>query len=266
MMSVVFELDKSKIKQAFGAAHTTYDGLADLQREIGLTLIEHGRLVSDMSGTGLDLGCGTGFMTRELLQQGAFEQMLALDIALPMLQRARCKLSGSYDVVYLCADAERPPLAEKSVDSIFSNLALQWCRDLETLCQACHYVLKPSGSMNFSIFGPNTLCELKQAWAAVDRFRHVNDFVGPDELHRVLRRAGFSAVNIEILYFRPVYPSVRDLMLSLKGIGAHNVASGRIKTMTGKGRLRQMMAAYPAALPDGSITATYEAIIVTACF
>src|SRR5690606_1578417 len=88
-------LDKAKIKQSFGAAAVRYDGAAQLQRAAGKDLLRFagsGRL----SGTILDLGCGTGFLTGELLsRESETETVIALDLAYTMLQMTRCKLSAS---------------------------------------------------------------------------------------------------------------------------------------------------------------------------
>ena len=261
-MSAVFTLDKAKIRQSFGAASLSYDGVAELQRAVGRQLVEKGRLYG-LSGVILDLGCGTGFLTGELLKLQSVEHMLALDIAMPMLQMTKRKLANHPGVSYLCADAERLALAPESIDRIFSNLALQWCRDLSSVFSDCHKVLKPAGMLVFSTFGPKTLCELKQAWATVDEYSHVNEFYDAGELERFLAKAGFTAIQLEIQCHQPVYASVLDLMKELKGIGAHNVSAGRNKKMTTKTQMQQMIAAYPGAKSD-RISATFEVITMIA--
>ncbi|MGR9115696.1 MAG: malonyl-ACP O-methyltransferase BioC [Gammaproteobacteria bacterium] len=262
-MSAVFKLDKAKIRHSFGVASVSYDGVAELQRTVGRQLIEKGPLPG-LSGVILDLGCGTGFLTGELLKLQAAEQILALDLAMPMLQTARRKLSAHANVNYLCADAERMALAANSVDGIVSNLALQWCRDLASVFGDCQKILKPAGLLAFSTFGPKTLCELKQAWAAVDEYSHVNDFYGAEELARFLAHAGFVDIQLETQCHRPVYASVLDLMRELKGIGAHNVAAGRNRKMTTKAQMQQMISSYPKETLDDRIVATFEVVTVTA--
>lgn len=261
-MSAVFTLDKAKIRQSFGLASLSYDGVAELQRAVGRQLVEKGRL-SGLSGVILDLGCGTGFLTCELLKLQSVEKMLALDIAMPMLQMTRRKLADHPGVSYLCADAEQLALAPESIDRIFSNLALQWCRDLLSVFSDCQKVLKPDGTLVFSTFGPRTLCELKQAWATVDTYHHVNEFYDSNELIQFLTSAGFSDIQLEIQCHQPAYASVLDLMKELKGIGAHNVSAGRNKKMTTKTQMQQMISAYPAVKSD-RISATFEVITMIA--
>ena len=155
-------LDKTRIKQSFAAASVTYDSVAGLQRTVGKELL-HSVDVTKLTGTLLDLGCGTGFLTGELLVHSNHETMIALDIALSMLQTTQSKLADKRDIIYVCADAEQLPLSGQSIDSVFSNLALQWCRNLEAVFTGLKRALKPDGQLVFSTFGPQTLQELKSA-------------------------------------------------------------------------------------------------------
>ena len=262
-MSAVFAIDKGKVRQSFAAASLSYDGVANLQRAVGKELLG-GIDAGSLTGTVLDLGCGTGFLTGELLAQSAGGQMLALDIALPMLHRARTKLFGLANASFICADAERLPLQANSVDNVFSNLALQWCRNLPVVFRDMRRILKPGGRLQFSTFGPKTLQELKKAWAEVDHYKHVNEFYGEDALWPFLEQAGFTEIQINSKIYRTPYCSVMALMRELKQIGAHNVAEGRNKRLTTKSQMQAMMAAYEMQDLNSWISATYEVITVSA--
>ncbi len=247
-------LDKAKIKQSFAVASKTYDEGAQLQRKVGNALIDK----LSPAATVLDLGCGTGFLTSKLSDYA--ENVIALDIALPMLQVTQKK--GLNNARYLCADAEQLPLADHSVDSVVSNLALQWCVNLDVVFSDIKRVLKSDGQLVFSIFGPQTLQELKAAWATVDDFQHVNDFYNPHQLFDFLKRAGFTEISLDSAIYYPSYSSVWALMKELKQIGAHNMTDGRSKKITGKSTMQRMLAAY--SQQDDRIVATFEVISVQA--
>jgi len=254
-------LDKAKIRQSFAAASVTYDGVAALQRTVGKELL--GIIATgSQAGTLLDLGCGTGFLTSGLLRTAW--PVIALDIALPMLQVTRTKLTGTPDVCYVCADAEQLPLAGQIVDGVYSNLALQWCVNLEAVFTDIKRVLKPGGRLVFSTFGPQTLQELKSAWAEVDDYNHVNEFYSEQQLSRFLRLAEYAEIKIETKQYISNYGSVLELMKELKQIGAHNVIAGRNKSVTTKTQMRRMIAAYEKHQSGDQIDATFEVIMVSA--
>ncbi|MGZ8160073.1 MAG: malonyl-ACP O-methyltransferase BioC [Methylobacter sp.] len=254
-------LDKAKIKQSFAAASVTYDGVAALQRTVGKVLLDTID-TKNLTGTLLDLGCGTGFLTSGLLAQT--RPIIALDIALPMLQVTRTKLANTSNVTYLCADAEQLPLAGQIIDGVFSNLALQWCVNLETVFTDIKRVLKPGGQLVFSTFGPQTLQELKAAWAEVDDYNHVNEFYTAEQLSGFLQLAGYSEIAVETRVYLSSYGSVFALMKELKHIGAHNMIAGRNKGITTKTTMQRMIAAYERHRAGDLIPATFEVVMVTA--
>ncbi|SJM92441.1 Malonyl-(acyl-carrier protein) O-methyltransferase [Crenothrix polyspora] len=258
-MSFGFNLDKHKIKQAFSQSVLTYNDVTQLQRTVGKALLQHIKL-PDVTDTLLDLGCGTGFLTAELLTLLPCERMIALDMALPMVQAARLKLRNFDNVTYICADAQQLPIAEHAVGHVFSNLMLQWCVDLEAVFTEIRRVLKPGGQLVFSIFGPQTLQELKQAWAVVDNYNHVNYFYSMSELEAFLRQAGFTILKYERQSYVSSYESVLVLMKELKQMGAHNVNGGRNKRLTTKNQMQNMMAAYPKCIDTDRILATFDVI------
>lgn len=254
-------LDKRQVRRSFAAATDTYDQLAGLQRKVGLELLQRFPV---MAVDGVDLGCGTGFLTTELLRNQPKAAWLALDIAWPMLMAARNKLSRQTAVRYLCADAEALPLASASVGQIYSNLALQWCEELASVLKDCQRILQPGGQLVFATFGPATLQELRAAWQQVDDYVHVNDFYSCSAIHNWLIAAGFSDVTIASTVYRSEYPSVLHLMHELKGIGAHNVSHQRNHAPTTRRQLQAMIQAYQQAMAGSVIVASYEIIWVRA--
>jgi malonyl-CoA O-methyltransferase len=268
-MSAVL-LDKSKIKQSFAAASGTYDGVAELQRIVGKELLQHAGTESS-TGTILDLGCGTGFLTEQLLaSHPKLDKIIALDLAWTMLQTSRYKLStpcperNRQKVNYVCADAERLPFAEQSLDGVFSNLALQWCNHFEETLTGVKRILKPGSPLVFSTFGPATLRELKSAWAEADDYSHVNEFYREGQVGQFLEQAGFSGIQITGKFHVSRYASVKALMQELKQIGAHNVSSRRNKKFTTKTQMQNMIAAYERHRSGDLIPATFEVLNVIA--
>ncbi len=255
-------IDKGKVKQSFSHAASHYDEIAVLQKKVGLDLLN--RFDVDYSKRFLDLGCGTGFLTQELIQKGGAQEIIAVDLALSMLKVARGKREQLASVQYICGDAGNLPLINNTIDIIISNLALQWCQDLAQVFNGFNQVLKQRGALMFSTFGPATLQELKSSWQKVDDYEHVNRFYTVEEMRVFLQQSGFTHIDIATKQYELKYPTVLALMKELKGIGAHNVLSGRKRKLTSKGEMQRMIDEYESYRVNGLIPATYDIIFVSA--
>ena len=178
----MIHVDKKWLRHAFDNAAFGYDGIVSLQKKIGHELLGFMLPERKESLTILDVGCGTGFCIAELAKTDLNAQCIGLDIAIGMLRQARCRVGIMAD--FVCADIEALPLPNNCVDLIISNLALQWCPDLEGVFSGLRRILKPDGVVLFSMFGDRTLNELRDAWSQVDEFSHVNHFHKSDHVNR----------------------------------------------------------------------------------
>lgn len=253
--------DKVKIRRAFALAAESYDDFAHLQRTVAIDLLQKSGL-HVLHGNVLDIGCGTGYLTQHLHDLGGYQHLLALDLAQPMLHKARQRLCAP--VSCIAGDAECLPLRSESLDFIFSSLAVQWCQDLPSALREFQRVLKPGGYLAFATFGAQTLMELKQAWVAVDHYRHINEFCTLEQLQTVVQAGGWQTVRLERQVYRSEYTSVMALMWELKGLGAHSVNAGRKPRVTSRAEMQQMCAAYPVVSATGRIIASFEVIWVFA--
>lgn len=270
MMSKELEqylLDKKLVRQSFDAAADQYDDVAILQREVGQRIIERLDLIKVDPRTILDVGAGTGFVSQGLSKYFKKARVLSLDIAPRMLQVARSKNNWLNKLIksraYICGDAEALPVRDNSVDLLFSNLTIQWCGELDQVFSEFRRVLKPGGLLMFSTFGPDTLKELRHSWQKADMdssHKHVNQFIDMHDVGDALMRTGLSDPVMDVENFTLTYPDVYELMRELKALGAHNVAMGRPHGLTGKDRMKNMVAAYEELRVDNVIPATYEVV------
>ncbi len=253
-------IDKRGARQAFERAAAAYDEAAVLQREIADRMLERLDYVRLQPRTILDLGAGTGYAIAPLQRRYRKARVLAADFALNMLAEARRRGSWLNRPRCLCADAESLPLADGSVDLVFSNATLQWCTDLERTFRELLRVLRPGGLLMFSTFGPDTLRELREAWAAADGFSHVNLFLDMHDIGDALVRARFADPVMDAERMTVTFETVRALMRDLKLLGAHNVTAERPRGLTGRRRLEAVERSYETHRREGRLPATYEVI------
>jgi malonyl-CoA O-methyltransferase len=252
-------LDNSWVRRSFDRASTSYDAAAVLQSEVRDLLLQRLDLTDLSPRLVVDAGAGTGHASRALKRRYPRAQVIALDAAFGMLHAAGRQQSWLRPFARVCADAERLPLPDASVDLIVSNCMLQWC-DLDAVFAEFRRVLAPRGLLSFTTFGPDTLRELRAAWLQVDSQARVIQFIDMHDIGDALVRAGFAAPVLDVERYTLSYTDVRGLAADLKAIGAHNGTSARPKGLTTPRQFAAMRAAYEIHRQDGRLPATYEVV------
>ena len=252
-------LDTRAARRAFDRAGSGYDSLAVLQTEVRGELLGRLELTALTPGVILDAGCGTGHASRALQRRFPGSRVIALDFAPGMLRAARAQGRWLRPFHRVCADACQLPLADGSVDLVFSNLLAHWCEP-QALFAEVRRVLAPRGLFTFSCLGPDSLQELRAAWAAADRDTHVHFFRDMHDLGDELLRAGFAAPVMDVERYTLRYRELAALAADLRGTGAVNALHARPKGLTGKGKFSRLAAAYEALREDGRLPATVEVV------
>ncbi|MGI9097375.1 MAG: class I SAM-dependent methyltransferase [Solirubrobacteraceae bacterium] len=155
--------------------------------------------------TVLDAGCGSGRVTRLLLERLPCGRVIAVDASAEMVARARAELAGTP------ADVRRADLVElqlqpgEQVDAIFSNAVLHWVDDHDALFARLAAALRPGGRMSIQCGGEGNVAALHATAIAAaadaglaDRFEgwpRPWNFAGPEQTERRLRAAGFDDVR-----------------------------------------------------------------------
>jgi len=278
MTDDIYRIDKARARASFGRAAETYDAAAILQKQVREEMLSRLDLVKLNPQVILDAGCGTGMASHALQKRYEQSQVVSLDFAYPMLQKTRqtrasmgfgsglvhklkSLLSGTKQNL-LCADIEALPLVSASTGLIWSNLAIQWCNDLDGALQEFHRVLQPEGLLMFSTFGPDTLRELRIASSAANgnEYTSVSRFIDMHDIGDALVRAGFSAPVLDVERFTLTYDDVKAVMRDLKSIGAHNATDGRARGLLGRGFFEKLEQSYEQFRVGGKLPATFEVV------
>ena len=247
--------EKQKIAEAFSAAATRYDDAACIQQWTAERLL--GKAAFDKDQRVLDAGCGTGQWTEAL---AARTQVIGLDLAEGMVSYAREK----HPLVrnWMTGDAEQLPLADQSLDGIFSSLAVQWVQHPKALLLEWRRALKTGGRIYVATLGPKTLYELRESFAAIDSYQHVNRFLMADDWRYYADVCELQVESCEVIEKPVYYPDVKSLLQALKAIGAHTVAQHGMKGMMGKTRWQQLQSNYENYRDADGLPASYELILL----
>jgi len=252
------QLDRAAVARAFERAADTYDEHAALQREVEARVLERVPYFELEPTRVLDLGCGTGRGSHALGELFPAAELVSLDAARAMLRHTRRRAGDRTALV--CADMHRLPFPARRFDLVFSSLAVQWSADEPRLFAEVLRVLRPGGLFLFTSFGPDTLHELRTAWAEVDEQPHVNTFADMHDIGDALVHAGFQDPVMDVERLTVEYGDVLTLMRDLKAIGATNAARDRAPGLLGKGRLRAVTRAYERFRREDRYPASYEVV------
>ncbi len=254
-------IDKRAARRTFENAADSYDESAVLQNEIGSRILSRLEYVKLKPHLILDLGCGTGIHTEALLKLYPKAIVFGLDFAFQMIKKTIRRGRIFKRPIGVCGDIETLPIASDSCDLIFSNAALQWSSNPAHALSEMNRILKPEGLLMFSSFGPDTLKELREAWAQTNQHNRVHQFIDMHQYGDLLVQSGFSDPVMDTENLSLTYETVRELMRDLKALGASNADTKRPRSLTGLKRFKTFINTYEKFRNnEGRLPASFEVI------
>jgi trans-aconitate 2-methyltransferase len=176
---------------------STYDRVSDVQEAWARRVLDRLPLRGDE--TVLDAGCGSGRVTRLLLERLPRGRVIGVDASAEMVEHARAALGDRATV--LQTDLTELELPEP-VDAVFSNAVFHWVPDHRRLFERLHAALRPGGVLVAQCGGRGNIATFLAAVAEVaaqQPFReHLQGvtanwrFPGAEETEEHLRAAGFA--------------------------------------------------------------------------
>tara|TARA_R110002049_G_scaffold160715_2_gene325745 strand:+ start:1981 stop:2763 length:783 start_codon:yes stop_codon:yes gene_type:complete len=203
---------QARVAHAFSRAAPRYDALATAQRHIGEML--WGSL-PPLAFNVLDMGCGTGVWTQRLAERYPCAQITGLDLAPGMLEQARQRHGES--IHWQPGDAAAQPFDKRSFDLVFSNLAVQWCRDIGAVMAELYRILTPGGLAHITTLLPGTLEEIAFVWQRPEALLQTPDRAS---VERAIDESGLTIARQAATVERFYYPDLKAVMASIKGVGA----------------------------------------------
>lgn len=252
-----YYLTPQAVQRVFDRAAGRYAEAAVVPNLVREELLARLDVVNLSPAVVLDAGVGTGASLAPLRARFADAELVGIDLSAGMLGMHTDAVPGARCVQ---GDLHHLPLPDASVDLVFSALALPWCHDTERVLGEFRRVLAPGGLLHLATYGPDTLKELRAAWAAVDRDIHVHYFYDMHDIGDAIMRAGLAEPVMDVDYATLTYQDTDALMADLRASGSTNCATGRSPGLTGKRKIALMSEAYERFRRDGRLPASYEII------
>ena len=269
MNSEELRLDLRQARRAFERAARDGADAAVLQREVERRMLERLAYIRLQPERILDVGCGAGNGLASLGRRYPKAELFGADFAetalrtarrsAPRLARVWRSLAGP-PLTYVCADFSRLPFRSGSLALVWSNLALAWAAEPLSALREFHRVLSRGGLLMFSTYGPDTLKELKSAFAAASRGSHVHSFIDMHDLGDMLSASGFAAPVLDMETLTLTYTDVAALMVDLKTSGQTCSAQGRSRGLMGRAAWSRMLESYGSRRSQGRLSATVEVL------
>ena len=212
----------------------------------------------------LDLGSRTGLLGRRLAGRAGLVSLVSADPCPVFAAQA----TGAR----LALDPETLPFTAGSFDAVLSVLALHWANDLPGALIQLRRALRPDGLLLASLFGGDTLAELRRALMEAELAEEggvsprVSPFAEMRDLGGLLQRAGFALPVIDADRVTVTYPDAFALMRDLRAMGESNAVRERRRGFTRRATLARAAVRYAELFgqADGRIPATFEIITLTA--
>ncbi|WP_426111969.1 methyltransferase domain-containing protein [Massilia sp. PWRC2] len=245
-----------------------------LRREIASRMHERLELVKIAPRRVLDAGCGAGADLAVLQKDYPAAQVIGIDGAAAMAAAARAPapalralnqmlsrlLPAKAGVDVLAGDFGNLPLPPNSVDLVWSNLALHWHPQPDRVFAEWRRVLGVDGLLMFSIFGPDSLRELRSAYAEVDEHPHVLPFVDMHDFGDQLVAAGFSTPVMDMEVIKVTYDTAAALLADVRALGGNPLAT-RARGLRGRAAQARLLAALERGRDaSGKLVLSFEVI------
>lgn len=223
---------KEKIRQYFNKAKTSYDQNCQLQMTIGQQLISLIKQNNIPINSIIDIGCGTGIVTKQLAEEIYYREFHAIDIADQLLFIAKKRLQAFHIDAYEL-DMDHLFKIDRTFDVVFSNMSLHWSQHVLSTFNIISNIINKNGLFVFSIPLQGTFPELRNHFA-------IHPFVDGMIIEKQLSQIGYDVLTSKIEKIVLSFPNTITALKSIKNVGANYVAKNRIQGLRGSSFLNDI--------------------------
>lgn len=157
----------------------------------------------------LEIGCGTGYLTRHFLQACDIGHLYLNDLYDDVKKMA----TGDCVTHYLIGDIQKIALPYQSLDLVFSSSAIQWIYPLNDLFNHLYKSIKEGGYLIFSSYLSDNLWQIKKLTS------HGLKYYSDEELKQLLCLSGFELLSYEQKYYELLFDDSYQILKHLKYTG-----------------------------------------------
>ena len=251
------------IEHRFSVSAETYDRHARPQQILIKALLAE--LPASCPDRILELGGGTGQLTRRLTQRYPETQIDVIDIAPGMVDFGREAFKEAQHIQWVLGDAQTWK-APAPYPLIVSSAALQWANDLEKTFRNIRENLATDGTFGFGIMLNNTFKELHRLRREIAPDK-IPAFELPTYRHTLdsVERAGFTIQRSERMEYLFPYADTRTFLKTIheQGVTGGTPKSGYVPLS--RGQMRELIERYSHEHENsGEVYATYETVVIVA--
>jgi malonyl-CoA O-methyltransferase len=257
------DLDRSAVRRQFDRRASPPDPADFLLREVERRMFERLDLIRLEPARILDVGCGLGDGVRRLRARWPRAEVLGIDLSPRRIAQAdtldRPTLGAWAQSLArrLAGDAHRLPLADASVDLVWSNLVFHWFDDVPTVLSEWYRVIRPGGLLMFTSLGVDSLAELRRAGLALPPLPDLHD------IGDALVGAGFAEPVMDVERLAVTWTDPARMLVELRGLGG-DARRARARGLATPRRRDRSLAGLAARMrgpdPDAPLAVGFELV------
>ncbi len=240
-------LDKNLIKERFEKNLSTYADNAIVQKHMAAELIADLATNCDKTFNKiLEIGCGTGNLTKEILNQLDFKELFVNDI----VENALGTEISSNKIKTLYGDCEKIEFPQ-NIDLVISNATFQWLENLPAFWDKIYASLNTKGVLAFNTFEEWNLYQIKTLTG------NALNYYKKSELENVLSK-NFKIIHSYSQTMEIEFDSAQEVLKHLKRTGVN----GLLATQWRKSDLQEFSEKYNHLFKNdkGKLVLTYKPV------